>query len=548
MDQVRLARGAGCSGQTFLRCPQRYPSEHLDVTSSVPHALSLRVAVTPEALAEPRLAHAALEGVITVDQQQRIVMINPAGLTMFGLTREQALGMDLARLIPQRLRELHAGHVRQFCASGDTERAMGQRGRVMGLRASGEEFPLEAAIFKSEVAQPSGTQTYYTALLRDLSELSRMSSVIDQLNQRLRAVFERAPVAIWITEQERVVFANRACAQLVGLPEPAHLVGRSIFELLSPASHGPVRSRLQDIERDEGVSVVVGAIQHADGSVLEVELVVAVLPDHEHSFVQMVINDITQRSREKKNLLRSRRTLRELSASLVEAREEERRRIARELHDELGQRLTALKLELIACQRDHPSLAVGERTQLMLDMLDETVASARRIAMDLRPLMLDDLGLPEAIDWLVKEFKRRTGIEVDTRLGDGLRELPAHLATTLYRIVQEALTNITRHARATQVSVALQGHNAELLLTIQDNGVGFAKGTRSHHPGSFGLLGIRERVLMLGGRLSVGNASEGGARLVVHVPLAQPPAHTLEDSDRDAVHPLFDESARGHLD
>ena len=513
-----------------------------------PHALSLKVSVSPDALAEPRLVHAALEGVITVDRQQRIVMINPAGLTMFGLTREQAQGLDLARLIPHRLREAHAGHVRRFSDSGQVERPMGQSGRVLGLRANGEEFPLEAAIFKSEVVDPSGTQTYYTALLRDLSELNRMSSVIEQLNLRLRSVFERAPVAIWITERDLVVFANRACAQLVGLPDPADLVGRSIFELLSPASHGPVRSKLQDMERDEDVSVLVGAIQRADGTLREVELVVAVLPDHEHSFVQMVINDITQRSREKKDLLRSRRTLRELSASLVEAREEERRRIARELHDELGQRLTALKLEMISCQRDHPGLAVGERAQLMLDMLDETVSSARRIAMDLRPLMLDDLGLPEAIDWLVKEFKRRTGIEVDIRLGEGMRELSSQLATALYRIVQEALTNITRHAQATRVSITLKGSDHELQLTIQDNGVGFIQGGHARNPGSFGLLGIRERVLMLGGRLSAGNAPEGGARLVVHVPLAQPSAAALDEIDQDAVEPLFDATTRDSLD
>jgi two-component system, NarL family, sensor histidine kinase UhpB len=517
-------------------------------SSRAPHALSLRVSISPDALAEPRLVHAALEAVITVDHQQRIVMINPAGLTMFGLTREQALGLELARLIPQRLRKAHAGHVRHFCDSGQIERPMGKSGRVMGLRANGEEFPLEAAIFKSEVVQPAGTQTYYTALLRDLSELSRMSTVIDQLNQRLRSVFERAPVAIWITEQDTVVFANRACAHLIGLDEPAQLVGRSIFELLSPPSHEPVRSKLQAVEKEEGVSVLVGAIQRADGTVREVEMVVAVLPDHERSFVQMVINDITQRSREKKDLLRSRRTLRELSASMVEAREEERRRIARELHDELGQRLTALKLEMIACQRDPPSLAVGERAQLMLDMLDETVASARRIAMDLRPLMLDDLGLPEAIDWLVKEFKRRTGIEVDTRLGEGLRELSPQLATALYRIVQEALTNITRHARATRVVITLKGRDHDLLLTIQDNGVGFAQSAPSRNPGSFGLLGIRERVLMLGGRLSVGNAAEGGARLVVHVPLAQPSVPALDDGERDAAEPLFDESTRSNLD
>ena len=502
---------------------------------------------TAHALAQPRLVHAALEAVVMVDDQQRIVMINPAGLSMFGLTNEQAVGMELGQLIPQRLRTAHHQHVRQFSESGETERPMSPLGQVLGLRANGEEFPLEAVIFKSEVVQPTGTVTYHTALLRDLTDITRMSSIIDQLNQRLRSVFERAPVAIWITEKDHVVFANRACAQLVGFESPDQLVGRSIFELLAPDSHEPVRSKLRDIEREEGVSVLMGAIQRTDATVRDVEMVVAVLPDHERSFVQMVINDVTQRSREKKELVRSRRTLRELSASMVAAREEERRRIARELHDELGQRLTALKLEMIACQRDHPGLMVGERAQQMLDMLDETVASARRISMDLRPLMLDDLGLPEAIDWLVREFARRTTIQVDTRLGEGLRALPPHLATTLYRIVQEALTNITRHARATRVQLELESTGEELRLTIQDNGVGFAKANRSRKPGSFGLLGIRERVLMLGGRLSVANAPEGGARLVVRVPLVQPPASD-DDDFKDPVEPMFGDSLQGELE
>jgi len=130
------------------------------------------VSLAPEALAQPRLAHAALEAVITVDQQQRIVMINPAGLSMFGLTSEQALGMDLGRLIPPRLRAAHQGHVQRFSDSPEIERPMGQRGQVLGLRANGEEFPLEAAIFKSDVVLPSGTVSYTTALLRDLSEFN----------------------------------------------------------------------------------------------------------------------------------------------------------------------------------------------------------------------------------------------------------------------------------------------------------------------------------------------------------------------------------------
>jgi two-component system, NarL family, sensor histidine kinase UhpB len=116
----------------------------------------------PGALAQPRLAHAALEAVITVDQQQRIVLINPAGLAMFGLTSEQAVGLDLGQLIPRRLRAAHQQHVQRFGDSDEVERPMSRRSRVLGVRANGEEFPLEAAIFKSEVVQASGTVVYHT--------------------------------------------------------------------------------------------------------------------------------------------------------------------------------------------------------------------------------------------------------------------------------------------------------------------------------------------------------------------------------------------------
>ena len=179
---------------------------------------------------------------------------------------------------------------------------------------------------------------------------------------------------------------------------------------------------------------------------------------------------------------------------------------------------------------------------------DARALDLRRRAIDALSHVLKDLGLAEAIDWLVSEFTRRTGIQVATRLGEGLRDLSPHLATTLYRIVQEALTNITRHARATRVSVVFERRGQELLLTIQDNGVGFARGKRSRNPGSFGLLGIRERVLMLGGRLSAGNAPEGGARLVVRVPLVHSPARVSDEDFKDTAEPLFEDSTRDSID
>lgn len=483
-----------------------------------------------------------------VDGEQRIVMINPSALAMFGLAPDQALGMPLSKLIPERLREQHAQHFQGFEGTGQLE-PIGERGKVIGLRANGEEFPADVAIFKSEVVQPTGSQTYYTALVTDLSELRRMSRVVDQLNLRLRSLFERVPVAVWIAEGEHVVFANRAIAQLTGLNEPSALIGRSIFEFLAPESHDIVKGHIQALSDEDAVTILPGAIQRADGTLREVELVVGALPDGDRRIIQMVINDVTERTREKKDLLRSRRALRELSASLVEAREEERQRIARELHDELGQKLTAMKLEISACMREHPNPAVAVRSQGILDMLDETVASARRIAMDLRPLMLDDLGLAEAIDWLAQSFSRRSGIEVQLRLDNGLSLLQPKLIITVYRIVQEALTNITRHAQATRVSITLERQDQELHLVIQDNGIGFPRVPQARRAGSFGLLGIRERVLMLGGRLTVGNARGGGAKLFARVPLAQSPLFEPPELDaHESIASFYEDSSRGELE
>ena len=472
------------------------------------------------AQAQPSAVHAALEGIITVDVAMRIVMINPAAQRMFGLTAGEALGQHLSMLIPERLRRVHAAHVQRFANANTLERSMGQRGQLVGLRTNGEEFPLEAAICKVELADSGGHAHHYTALLRDLSEEYKLTAVIDQLNRRIRALFDRAPVAIWITEGERVVFANHACATLFGVDNRESLMGQPIYALLSPHTHPSVREKVaQACASEQEVSTVNGEIVRADGSLREVEMVVAALPDHERTFVQMVITDVTARQQEKRDLLHSRRTLRELSASLVEAREEERRRIARELHDELGQRLTALKLELAAQQQDNGTGAPAERRQNMMDMVDETVAAVRRIAMDLRPPMLDDLGLSAALEWLTHDFGRRSGIRIALHLVASPEPLQQNIATAVYRIVQEALTNMARHAHASQALISIEPKGHRLQLVVEDDGQGFPKAQQPPPRGSFGLIGMRERVHMLGGQIRMKNAPSGGARLVVRLPL-----------------------------
>jgi two-component system sensor histidine kinase UhpB len=465
--------------------------------------------------------HAALEGIVMVDEQQCIVMINPAAQRMFGCSADDALGSALSRFIPPGRRAAHARHVSDFVRSGAAESRMDERAPITGLRSNGEEFAAEASISRVSVSGPSGPQHHYIALLRDLSQGQGLRQQIDALNRRMHAVFDLVPVAIWITDAERIVFANRACVALFGSSGREALIGRSIYELLAPESSDKVRRAVaQALQGNAPLPTIDERIARLDGTRRDVVIAIAIasLPDHGRTVVQMVITDVTERALEIREIERSRRDLRRLSTSLVNAREDERRRIARELHDELGQRLTALKMELSSL--DSASRQDRRKQQLaaMMDMLDDTVATVRRIATELRPLMLDDLGLNAAIEWLANGWATRMGVKVTLHL-DPSDPVVADAATiALYRMVQEALTNIARHARATEVCIELKQVGDELLLTVTDNGVGL-EAEQMHREGAHGLVGIRERAHMLGGVLHIGKSPRGGGRIAVRLPL-----------------------------
>jgi signal transduction histidine kinase len=159
------------------------------------------------------------------------------------------------------------------------------------------------------------------------------------------------------------------------------------------------------------------------------------------------------------------------------------------------------------------------------------VGSVRRIAADLRPMMLDDLGLNAAIEWLARDAARRLDMEITVRLGEEDPPVTQGAAIALYRMVQEALTNVARHARATDVNIGMRQEGGELALTVRDNGVGFPSDLQ-HNDGRYGLLGIRERAYMLGGRLEVDNPPGGGGRLTVRLPLLPPGTAGAEDLRR----------------
>jgi signal transduction histidine kinase len=338
---------------------------------------------------------------------------------------------------------------------------------------------------------------------------------------------DAAPVALWVIEAGQVLWANQVCAHLLGEASPQAFAGRPLAQWLGAQGQAALQAAMRPDAPHQGQPCVSLRLSRHDGVPRDVELQLSHLPWQGRRLVMVAFHDVTLRASELRQLLRSRRTLRELSASLVEAREEERRHIARELHDELGQRLTALKLEMSACAMQHQVTA----SEPVFRTLDETVAAVRRIAADLRPPMLDDLGLLAAIDWLCRQHQLRTGLQIQVRIEVPADRLAPALATPVYRIVQEALTNVARHAQASQAQVHLFVRAGHLVISVQDDGVGFGVGPE-RPAGSFGLIGIRERALMLGGTVWMGRGEWGGAHLEVHLPLqVAPPLRPSEPDE-----------------
>lgn len=220
-------------------------------------------------------------------------------------------------------------------------------------------------------------------------------------------------------------------------------------------------------------------------------------------------------------LAQAARTLRESRAALIDAREDERRRIARNLHDDLGQLLLVLKLEVQALRSLCATPTAWPAIDALQARVDETVEATRRIVDDLRPSALDDLGLNAALDALARRTAEGLGIEVTLRCDEDDPPIADRAATTLYRCVQEALTNAARHAQATDIAIELFCDDDAIRLTVQDNGVGLpADGAQAPAaPGcGHGLRGLRERIEAFDGVLEVGNAPGAGVRLHAHIP------------------------------
>jgi PAS domain S-box-containing protein len=366
-----------------------------------------------------------------------------------------------------------------------------------------------------EDLQAAKSQTEAVNQALELRVQERTAELHDS-EERFRSLSNASLEGIMIYNRGVILDANLAFARLFGYEQPEELIGKNGLEsLLSPESWASIYERM---ERRETTPLEVTGIRK-DGTAFAAETDSRFVKYLGHDASIFSCRDITERKRAQEERQRSIEQLRALAARLQSVREEERKRVAREIHDQLGQALTAIKIDLSTLVRDLPEELKhqSKRTSSILKLLDEAIQSVRRISTELRPGILDDLGLVAAVEWAGEEFEARTGTKCRLDLSEDGVSIDPERATAVFRIFQETLTNVARHADATEIEVRLAKDDRDLTLEVHDNGKGIPEDRLSNGE-SLGLLGMRERALLLGGDLSISGTPGKGTTVRVRIP------------------------------
>jgi len=342
----------------------------------------------------------------------------------------------------------------------------------------------------------------------EIAERTRVEEALLLKERKYGSLFENSLDGVLLaTPEGRIVSANRAACELFGMTED-ELAKAGREGIIDPADN--LLAAASEEEAGCGTTTYEVDFIRKDGSRFPAEVSAVALAEGTGSFV--MIHDITERRW-------AERIRRNLSDHEDMIQEQERLAISREVHDEIGQNLTALKLDLAWIGRRLPAddVELAERLREMRASVDQLIVKAQHITAELRPPLLDNLGLAAAIEWQVEELRRRSVMECHLMLNEGIEVDNRHIATTIMRIVQEALTNVIRHARATEVCISLCERDGQVVLEVSDNGCGITA-AEMNSPTAYGVMGMRERALLCQGELSIRGTPEAGTTVCLTIP------------------------------
>ncbi len=465
------------------------------------------------------------DAIISQSLDGTVLSWNDGAVRLLGYTAGEMIGKSVLLLIPpDRLEEWQE----QF---GQAKRGVHVSGiETVRLRKNGRR--VEVAFKLSPIKEEKGEIVALSAIISDITQRKALERELALREQRLRGFFGASTAGMAILDADlRFLQVNEALAAANGLPAGGHL-GQTVREVIpdfAPAQE-PVFQKVLLTGEPVLNFEVMGQTPARPG--VNRHWVASYFPIRTDAGrpqgLGAVVVEVTAYKRAEGELRNSREQLRALAAHLQMVREEERTRISREIHDELGQILTGLKMDLRWVEKKMVQSPAAEEQKALEQKIieaeklaDSSIEAIHRIAADLRPGILDNFGLSAALEFEARRFEQQAGIQIAVKAPEELRDMEREVATAIFRIFQETLTNVARHAGATNIDVRLRDQNDELVLEVKDNGKGIAADAASKRT-SLGLVGMSERVRLLGGHMYLHGARHQGTTVTVRIPRVKP--------------------------
>lgn len=434
--------------------------------------------------------------------------MNSAGLSMIEADDiEQAKGASLVALVnePYRdsFRDLMSNVFQGVAGVLDFE--------ITGLKGTRRWLQTHAVPLRNA----DGNITFLLGLTRDITQHKHAISKLKESEEKYKTLVEQAADAIFIADPAgRFLAVNSSACKLAQFSEE-ELLNKTIYDFVVAEDIRTNPFHFDELRQGKTV-LTTRAMKNKNGISLHVEVSARLLSDGR---LLCFIRDISERIKSQEELKETSEQLQQLTAHLQQIREEERKRIGREIHDELGQQLTAIKMDVAWIDKriQEPLPEIRLKLKNIITLLDESNQSIRRILSELRPGILDNYNFTGALEWLTRQFEANTGIPAKFSSYDATLRPAEQIALCLYRVYQEALTNISRHSQASKVTATITRADNTVVLSVEDNGIGFNMAAKKGQP-SFGILGMRERVKSYGGKFELITVQGKGTELSVVMP------------------------------
>jgi PAS domain S-box-containing protein len=448
------------------------------------------------------LVENSLDLICTHDLDGLVLSANRAAMELMGYSSgTYAGGLNFRQVLASEVRDQFDDYIKRIRTHGAAI------GLMLVETRSGEKriWEYHSTLRTEGIAAP-----IVRGVARDITERKRAAEALRESEARYRELFENARDAIYVQDLGGIyVSVNRAAERLSGY-ERSEIIGKHFGHFIAPDYLPLVRANMSKKLADMGETAYEIEVLSKDGQKVPVELSSALIFKHGVPVgIQGIARDITERKR-------AEQALRSYSRRLIDAQEAERQHISRELHDQIGQVLTAIRINLHTVGNSCETEESRSLVEQGVGLVDEAIEQVRNLSFELRPSLLDNLGLAAALRWYSDQYTQRTGIRTKSasNLPDGQLRLRQELETACFRIVQEALTNVVRHANAKNVFIDLKLVDHKIVLSIKDDGIGFKEPTNGDVSASqLGLRGMKERALALGGALVIKSGPAQGTEI-----------------------------------